>query len=188
MTSHMTSTSILTSSLSTFWNCIIFILSLIFFILTFLLASINQSFFIQLYLYHFHVLKQSRYKAWKSDYEAKRSNPMQDFYNITNCNNMTLEVKSSSSGSFITTIIQNFILLSLISLPSRVSTWSHSFFSSYALNSLYAQLFIIYICVPARKTFCLSIYLKLSTYEDMQLLSSIITVSDEEVVLLVGRN
>ena len=69
----------------------------------------------------------------------------------------------------------------------------------YTFNTLYIWLFIHLnsyildfllsnIYVPARKTFHLGIYVKSSICQGMQLSFLIVTVSDEEVGLSVGRN
>ena len=49
-------------------------------------------------------------------------------------------------------------------------------------------LLIVYVYVLARKIFCLGIYLKLSTYQGMQLSSSIVTINNKKGELLVRRN
>ena len=54
--------------LFTSWNLIILILNLIFFILTYLLASNNQLPSIQLYYHYLYIFKQSRYDAYKSNF------------------------------------------------------------------------------------------------------------------------
>ena len=81
------------------------------------------------------------------------------------------------SGSYVTTIIQNFTLVSLTSSvmphPAGLSLGAAvpsllMYLSPYALVSLRTRLpthsSYRYVRVPAGKTFRLSIYLRLSTY------------------------
>ena len=97
-----------------------------------------------------------------------------------NYNNVTLGAESFQSRINLTTIIQNFTLVSLtftmtphpIGLPLGGLVFSLSTNSSpYTLDSLYTYLPIYlsyrYICLLSKKTFRLSIYLRSSTCRDM---------------------
>ena len=84
MTSHETSVSASVSFSSILWNLIIFIFNFTSFIFTSQLSLINQLSSIQLYFYHSYVLKQSRYKACRSIYEARRLNLSWDLGGVTN--------------------------------------------------------------------------------------------------------
>ena len=86
-----------------------------------------------------------------------------------NYNNMTFRAESFKSGSHITIIIQTFTLVSFIStitphpvkLLLETANLSHLMYSTlYALDSLSFY-------IPAGKTFCLYIYLRLTTYQGM---------------------
>ena len=99
-----------------------------------------------------------------------------------NCNNVMFGAESSHNGSYITTIIQNFTLVTLTStvmlhpvglpLGAAVSSFP-MYLTPYALNSLCTCFFTHltshhYVCVLAGKIFHLDIYLRLSTYQSMQ--------------------
>ena len=81
-----------------------------------------------------------------------------------NCNNMTLGIgaKSSQSGSHVTTIIQDFTLVTFDphhnASPSRAPIWSHGSVSSYVLNHLYLNLYCLqsWKAFPAVRTICIS--------------------------------
>ena len=96
---------------------------------------------------------------------------------------MIFEAKNFQNGSHVTTIIQNFTLISLtssvISHPVKLllgaAVFSHPMYLDFYVfdsSSFY---------VTAGKTFCLGIYLKLFTFQGMQLLSSIIIINNEEL-------
>ena len=93
-----------------------------------------------------------------------------------NCNNMTFGAESFQSGSHVKTIIQNLTLVSstsfvmpcLVGLPLRAAIPSLPMYSiPYTLIFLRTRLLMHsshhYVCVSAETTFCLGIYLKLST-------------------------
>ena len=82
-----------------------------------------------------------------------------------NYNNMTLGMESFQSGSHVTTIIQNF---TLVSLTSTVMPYSVKLPLGAAVPSLLTYLIShCYVYVPAEKIFRLGIYLKLSTCQGM---------------------
>ena len=68
-----------------------------------------------------------------------------------NCNNMTLRAENSQSRSHVTIIIQNFILVSLISItmPHPIGFWHHGSVSSYVFDHLY----LTSHCLCSRKIF-----------------------------------
>ena len=100
---------------------------------------------------------------------------------VGRCNNVTFGTESSQSRSHMTIIIQNLILVSMISsmtphlveLPLEVALPSLSTHSTpYTFVFLRTHLPInssyCYVCVPTGTTFRLGIYLRLSICQDMQ--------------------
>ena len=101
----------------------------------------------------------------------------------SNCNNMSFRAESSQSsqsGSHVITIIQNFSLVSLTSSktpqPVRLSFGTavpsilmySTFYALVPLRTcLYTHLSHRYVCVLAKTTFRLGIYLRLSTCQGM---------------------
>ena len=96
---------------------------------------------------------------------------------------MIFGVGNSQSGIHMTTMIQNFTLVGLISTimsyPVRLPLKAAVF--SYPMHLIpYIPNFSSFY-LPARKIFRLGIYLRLSTCQSMHLSSSIIKVSNKEL-------
>ena len=112
-----------------------------------------------------------------------------------NCNNVSLGVEISKRKSHDNNYLElhlSHLDLHHDALPSWAPTWSRYTFFLYVLDSLHTclpiYLFHRYVYIPARRIFCLGIYLKSSTCRGMQLSSSIIAIRGEEVELPVGHN